>query len=187
MPYRAPRAPCPPPQRERSQALPALRPWRHPCHLELSPTHAYPRTMSRLIQRFLGSGEALARLQDHAARLRRLQGTLEAALPAALAEQCRVANCKDGTLVVSTRNGATAVRLKQMLPSLLEHFARTGHVLDTIKVKVGTPEQVEWRAPPPERHISATAKQGLSAFAESLPVDSPLREALERLVRRGRE
>ena len=84
--------------------------------------------------------------------LRTVQGTLEAALPAALAEQCRVANCKDGTLVVSTRNGATAVRLKQMLPSLLEHFARTGHVLDTIKVKVGTPEQVEWRAPPPERH-----------------------------------
>ena len=143
--------------------------------------------MSRLIQRFLGSGEALARLQDHAARLRRLQGTLEAALPAALAEQCRVANCKDGTLVVSTRNGATAVRLKQMLPSLLEHFTHAGHALDTIKVKVGTPEQVEWRAPPPERHISATAKQGLSAFAESLPADSPLREALERLVRRGRE
>ena len=188
MPYRAPRAPCLPPRRERRQALPALAlPGIIPAHLELSPTHACPRTMSRLIQRFLGSGEALARLQDHAARLRRLQGTLEAALPAALAEQCRVANCKDGTLVVSTRNGATAVRLKQMLPSLLEHFARTGHVLDTIKVKVGTPEQVEWRAPPPERHISATAKQGLSAFAESLPADSPLREALERLVRRGRE
>ena len=143
--------------------------------------------MSRLIQRFLSSGEALARLQDHAARLRRLQAALETALPSALAEQCRVANLKDGILVVTTRNGATAVRLKQMLPSLLDHFLRAGHALGTIKVKVGTPEQVEWRAPTPERHISTTAKQGLSEFAASLPVDSPLRESLERLVRRGRE
>ena len=41
--------------------------------------------MSRPIHRFLGSGEALARLQSHAARLQRLQGALEAALPPQLA------------------------------------------------------------------------------------------------------
>jgi len=143
--------------------------------------------MSRLLHRFLGRGEALARLQDHAARLRRLQTTLEAALPPQLAEQCQIANLKEGTLVVSTRNGATAVRLKQMLPSLLEHFVRAGQTISTIKVKVGTPEQITWRAPTSERHISADAKAGLANFAASLPPDSPLRESLERLVRRGRE
>ncbi|ENO87583.1 DUF721 domain-containing protein [Thauera linaloolentis] len=143
--------------------------------------------MSRPIHRFLGSGETLARLQDHAARLRRLQTVLEAALPPQLAEQCHVANLKDEALVVTTRNGAAAVRLKQMLPSLLEHFLRAGHALGAIKVKVGTPEQLPWRAPAVERHISADAKAGLAGFAATLPPESPLRESLERLIRRGRE
>ena len=143
--------------------------------------------MSRPLSRFLGSGDALARLKDHAARLRRLQATLEGALPSHMAEHCHVANLKDGTLVISARNGATAVRLKQMLPSLLDHFVRGGQAISAIKVKVGAPEQIAWRAPTTERHISATAKASLSDFAASLPPDSPLRESLERLVRRGRE
>lgn len=143
--------------------------------------------MSQLLHRFLGSGDALARLQEHAARLRRLQGALEAALPPYMAEQCQVANLKDGDLVITARNGATAVRLKQMLPSLLTQFAQAGHAFGNIRVKVGTPEQVEWRRPPPQRHISADAKAGLADFAASLPTDSPLRESLERLVGRGRE
>lgn len=143
--------------------------------------------MSQLLHRYLGSGDALARLQDHAARLRRLQGALESALPPQLAAQCQVANLKDGTLVVATRGGAIAARLKQMLPSLIEHFARAGHAVQAIKVKVATPEQAEWRRPPPERHISADAKAGLAQFAATLPADSPLRASLERLVRRGRD
>ena len=142
--------------------------------------------MTRPLSRFLG-GDALARLQDHAARLNRLQAVLDGILPPQLQGQCRVANLKEGSLVVAARGGAAAVRVRQILPSLLERLQHGGHPVQSIKVKVGTPEQVEWRAPPPERHISATAKQGLSAFAESLPADSPLREALERLVRRGRE
>lgn len=143
--------------------------------------------MSQLLHRYLGSGDALARLQDHAARLRRLQTALEAALPPHLAPQCQVANLKEGTLVISAQGGAVAVRLKQMLPSLVEHFARAGHAVQAIKVKVGTPQQVEWRRPPPERHISADAKAGIARFAATLPRDAPLREALERLVRRGRD
>lgn len=143
--------------------------------------------MSQLLHRYLGSGNALARLQDHAARLRRLQAALETALPPQLAAQCQVANLKDGTLVVAARGGAIAVRLKQMLPSLIEHFARAGHAVQAIKVKVATPEQAAWRRPPPERHISTDAKAGLARFAATLPADSPLRESLERLVRRGRD
>lgn len=143
--------------------------------------------MTRLLQRFLGSGDALARLQDHAARLRRLQAALDLALPPQLSGQCRVANLKDGVLVVSARGAAAAVRLRQMLPSLIEQLARAGHAVASIKVKVGTPEQAEWRRPPTERHISANAKATLSAFANSLPADAPLRSALERLVRRGKD
>lgn len=140
--------------------------------------------MTRLLSRFLG-GDALARLQDHAARLNRLQAVLDGMLPPQLQGQCRVANLKEGSLVVAARGGAAAVRVRQILPSLLERLQHGGHPVQSIKVKVGTPEQVEYRRPPIERHISNSAKSGLAAFADTLPVDSPLRASLERLIRRG--
>ncbi|HAF55751.1 MAG TPA: DUF721 domain-containing protein [Thauera sp.] len=143
--------------------------------------------MTRPLSRFLGSGDALARLQDHAARLRRIQGALELALPPQLQGQCQVANLKDGALVLSARGGAAAVRLRQMLPSLLDQLVAAGHAVQTIKVKVASPEQVSWQRQPTERHISSEAKAGLGVFASSLPPDSPLRASLERLIRRGRE
>lgn len=142
--------------------------------------------MTQLLHRFLGTGDALARLQDHAQRLRRLQGALDAALPTPMIGQCEVANLKDGTLVVAARSGAAAVRLKQMLPSLIEHLGRSGHAVQAIRVKVSAPAAAELARAPSERHISETAKAELSAFAASLPADSPLRTALARLVARGR-
>ena len=142
--------------------------------------------MTQLLHRFLGSGDALARLQDHAQRLRRLQGALDTALPAHMVGQCEVANFKEGTLVVAARSGAAAVRLKQMLPSLVEHFGRSGHAVQAIRVKVSAPAAAELTRPPSERHISEAAKAEIDAFAASLPTDSPLRAALARLVARGR-
>ena len=79
--------------------------------------------MTQLIQRFLGSGDALARLRDHAARLRRLQTVLEQHLPPALAAACSVANLKGDTLVLLAHGGAVAARLKQIAPTLAEQFA----------------------------------------------------------------
>jgi hypothetical protein len=143
--------------------------------------------MSRLLHRFLGSGDALARLQDHANRLRRLQAVLERALPPQLAPLAQVANLKGEVLVISARGGAAAARLKQMTGGLAEHFLQAGYPVSSIAVKVATPEQASWRRPPPERHISPAAKAGIADFAASLPADSPLRDALERLVRRGRD
>lgn len=143
--------------------------------------------MTRPLSRFLAGGDTLSRLQDHAARLRKLQGALEASLPPQLQGQCQVANLKDGTLIVSTRGGAAAVRLRQMLPSLVERLQHGGFSVQAIKVKVGTPEELAWHRDPPERHISPTAKASLDAFAQSLPAGSPLRDSLERLIRRGRD
>lgn len=142
--------------------------------------------MSKLLQRYLGSGDALARLQDHAARLRRLQGILESGLPPQLAATCSVANLKGDELVIAARGGAIAVRLKQMIPSLLDHFVRAGYPLTTIRIKVSTPEQTPERRAPTSRAISAAASNQLRDFADTLPADSPLRESLERLARRSR-
>ncbi len=111
--------------------------------------------MTRPLSRFLG-GDALARLQDHAARLNRLQAVLDGMLPPQLQGQCRVANLKEGSLVVAARGGAAAVRVRQILPSLLERLQHGGHPVQSIKVKVGTPEQMA-----PERPATAAADLGI--------------------------
>lgn len=143
--------------------------------------------MSQPLHRFLSSGDALARLQDHAARLLRLQHCLESALPPALSAASKVANLKGDVLVIRTDSGAIAARLRQMTPSLIQHFAAAGHPLSEIRVRVAPLAASSGQRPPPDRRISAQAKDHLRDFAATLPADAPLREALERLAKRSRE
>ena len=147
--------------------------------------------MSNPLRCFLGSGETLARLQDHASRLRRLQTALESALATALPAQAiaqyRVGNLKDEHLVVFAQTAAAAVRLKQILPRLTEHLRMAGHSVQGIKVRILSPDAM----PPPERpatqrKLSGASLDHLTDFAASLPADSELRSAIERLARRAR-
>lgn len=142
--------------------------------------------MTQLIQRFLGTGDALARLKDHAARLMRLQNMLQQQLPPALASSCSVANLKGETLVLLANGGAVAARLKQIAPTLIQQFAAAGLAITTIQVKVKVIETREERRPPPQRTISETGSRSLEDFSATLPAESPLRESLERLIRRSR-
>ena len=133
-------------------------------HLRL-PAHA----MSQPLHRFLSSGDALAPLSP------------------ALGAASKVANLKGDVLVIRTDSGAIAARLRQMTPSLIQHFAAAGHVLSEIRVRVAPLAASRGQRPPPDRRISAQAKDHLRDFAATLPADAPLREALERLAKRSRE
>ncbi|MDR2014294.1 MAG: DUF721 domain-containing protein [Azoarcus sp.] len=143
--------------------------------------------MSTLLHRYLGSDTPLARLQDHAARLARLQHVLMPALPAQCANACRVANLKENVLTISAFGSAVAVRLKQMIPSLLDHFARAGYSLQSIQIKVGLPESSPARSEqkPRARVLSSAARAQIETFAATLSADAPLRASLETLVRRS--
>lgn len=142
--------------------------------------------MTQLIQRFLGSGDALARLADHAARLRRLQTVFEQHIPPALRASCSVANFKDGKLVLLACGGAAAARLKQMAPTLVEQFVAAGVPVTAVQAKVRIVEDSEPRRPPPARSLSDAGRRSLAELSATLPPDSPLRESLERLMRRSR-
>jgi hypothetical protein len=143
--------------------------------------------MSALLHRYLGRDTPLARLQDHAARLARLQHVLAPALPAQCANACRVANLKEDVLTISAFGSAVAVRLKQMIPSLLDHFARAGYSLQSIQIKVGLPESPPERQEPKAgtRILSSVARAQIETFAATLSADAPLRASLETLVRRS--
>lgn len=135
------------------------------------------------IDRFLGGGDTLSRLQAHAGRLMRLQRQLEALLPDYMAAACKVANLKGEDLVIHVESAGLAVKLRQAVPSLLADFARAGVILRDIKVKVAVPEYRP--APPPVevRHVSETTRSGMAELAATLPADSPLAKALKRFVK----
>jgi len=141
--------------------------------------------MGTLLHRYLGCNTQIAHLQDHVARLGRLQHVLMSALPAQCVNACHVANLKEEALTISARGSAVAVRLKQMIPSLLDHFARAGHPVERIRIKVELPESSPERRPPPARVLSNAARAEIGALASTLPADAPLRAALETLTRRA--
>ncbi|MFN3983842.1 MAG: DciA family protein [Rhodocyclaceae bacterium] len=142
--------------------------------------------MTRQLHRYLGAGATLERLQDHARRLIRLQSLFVRLVPPALAPYCSVGNLKGDTLVLLARNGAAAVKLKQLAPSLAARLAEQGEAVSQIQVKV----QMQAEPPPPRpastRSIGEDARRSLDAFAASLPADAPLRLSVERLLARSR-
>ncbi len=142
--------------------------------------------MTRQLQRFLGSGDALARLHDHAARLRRLQDVVARELPPALAAGCSVANLKGETLILLAASGAVAVKLKQLAPTLVAQLAAAGVPLKSIQVKVQVQEGEPVTRPPTQRVISEAGRDSVGQLAATLPADSPLRASLERLIARSR-
>ena len=140
--------------------------------------------VSQPLNRYFQSAAPLSRLAEHAARLTRLQAILAEELPLAIAESCGVANLKGEELIIHARGGAVAARLKQMLPSLMEAYARHGVLLTTIKIRVEFHKPAAPRHAVPHRNVSAETRGGLAELAATLPSTSPLAQALRRFVGR---
>jgi len=140
---------------------------------------------ARSLEDCLKADGGLARLSGHAARLLRLQRLFESAVPKPLARSARVANLKLGKLIVHADNGAVAAKLRQIIPTLVDVFLNNEVAEVTgIEVKV-QPREDNRFSPPSASHdpLGDHAKRGLTSLADRLPSDSPLREALKRLVR----
>lgn len=142
--------------------------------------------MTDPLSRFLGSGDALARLHDHARILQRLQAQLREILPEPLCEACSVANLKGDSLILIARSGSIATRVKQMVPSLIQGFSHRGVALGNIQIKVGVAED-EPVAPPREARILGDGgRESLETLIAELPQDAPLRASLQKLLDRSR-
>ena len=142
---------------------------------------------ARSLDAYLNSAGDLARLSAHAGRLVKLQRVFEEIAPSFLAASSRVANFKLGKVVIHADSGAVAAKLRQMLPSLIDEFSLKGAEITEIQVKVqpsGVALQHKKRVV--AAAVGSSAKTGLSRLAEELPAGSPLKEAVERLVKRSR-
>jgi hypothetical protein len=129
---------------------------------------------------FLNQADAISALMPQAERLIDLRELLSSVLPASLARHCSVANFKQGRVVIFASNGATAAKLKLMLPALLEQLSGRAREVTGLEVLVQAPTS----EPQP---IEKSAKMTLKAISELTGLyeqlsDSELKNALARIV-----
>jgi len=129
---------------------------------------------------FLNQADSIAALMPHAERLIKLREILALLLPESLARRCSIANYKQGRVIIFASNGATAAKLKLMLPALLEQFSgRATEVtgLDVVvQAREGEPQLAEKSA-----KMTSEAADELARLSEQLP-DSELKNSLMRIV-----
>jgi hypothetical protein len=129
---------------------------------------------------FLNQADSIAALMPQAERLIELRKILASLLPEPLARHCTVANFKQGRLVVFASNGATAAKLKLMLPSLLERVSGRAREVTGLEVVVQA-QGVEPQAHEKAAKISEPAASELARLSKELP-DSELKNAIARIV-----
>lgn len=129
---------------------------------------------------FLDQADGIPALMPQAKRLIELREILTSLLPGSLARRCSVANYKQGRVVIFASNGATAAKLKLMLPSLLNQLSERAMEVTGLEVAVQALES-EHQVAEKSSKISQEAASGLAKLSEQLP-DSELKTALARIV-----
>lgn len=136
------------------------------------------------LQDHLAAAEPFARLSEQAARLHRMQTRLDATLPPHLLPGTHVANLRQGKVVIHAASGAVAVKLRQLAPRLTESFYQQGLEVTGIEVRVQARRpQIKRPRKKSSLLLGDGAKQSLTSLAAGLNADSPLRGAIERLLR----
>jgi hypothetical protein len=133
-----------------------------------------------IISRYLKASPDLAAVTQHAERLLELQHFFAAIAPPALAQQCRVANFKQGKLVIHAANALFAAKLRQVIPSLSEEFLNRGWQVTAIQVAVQQSSD-EPQAPVEIAPLPPAARARLAEFSNQIN-DKHLKASLEHLL-----
>ena len=130
---------------------------------------------------FLAATPTLQSLMQQAQKLLALQEIWKQVAPKPLAASSTVGTLRDRTLIVYAHNGATAAKLRQLLPSLLEKIQKRGIEVTAIRVDVQV-DVPHINNKQKDLAVSDKALESLSQLESSLE-DSPLKEALHNLIR----
>ena len=143
---------------------------------------------SRSLQDHLTAGIGVARFAAHAQRLLRFQQLCQAALPHSLRPYVRVANLRLGKLVIYAANSAVAAKTRQFVPRLADVLSKEGVELTEVEVKVqaGILSPINTLGEKP-RMPGEKPQQALNDLAHELPDGSPLKGALQGLLKAIRE
>ncbi len=133
----------------------------------------------RAIENLLQKGDG-GSLVTRAKQLARLERRLQACLDPTVAAHCRLANLRDGLLLVQVPSGAWAARLRYEQPRILSCLRRAGVPVERIEPLVLPPQG----APQPARRahpISPTSRATLLSAAGAV-THPALSAALRRLA-----
>lgn len=147
---------------------------------------AEPRSSSRELLEYLRSDDKLSSLLPTVQQVAQLQADCEQQLPA-LFSNCRVLQLRENTLHIAAPNAALATRLRQVLPKLQQGLRDNGWGIEQIRLKVQLmPTQP---APPPPSEPRVLSSSAIASFASlaSQIEESPLRDALQNLLKHQRK
>jgi hypothetical protein len=140
----------------------------------------------KTLEDYLDSPDGAGKVFAHARQLLKLERLYRDIAPAYLSKASRLANYKSGTVVIHTGSGATAAKLRQLAPTLVDGFSRRGVECRGVEIKVHG-ARMEPRGTSP-RHtlkpLSAQTFRTLGGLRDSLP-DSELRRAIDTLIQRS--
>jgi hypothetical protein len=113
-----------------------------------------------------------------------LAGFVDGFLPPDLACQVRVANIREGELVLLAANSSAAAKLKLLAPSLSRFLVEQRCQVSSVSVRVQpNPPGNALAAPQKTAYLSTPTLDSLQALYDSMQ-NSPAREALGSLLRR---
>lgn len=137
------------------------------------------------IDRYLAADEHLGPIVAKARQIDSLARLCAEFLPAGLAGQVRAANFRDGELVLLASNAPAAAKLKMLAEGLRKFLLQQGSKVSLVSVRV---QPSSTHQAPGLKHKSAVlTNKGISELSvlyDRLPLDSPTREALGRLLSR---
>lgn len=138
---------------------------------------------SPVIGSVLGSLRELEATLVRVNRLAALQRIYTMAVAADLARRSRVILERSGTLVVAADTSAVAAKLRQLAPRIVQEIVKSAPEVTSIRVEAQVTLGSDLGAQSRPK-IGPRGLTNLGELRDALP-DSPLRRALDRMVRRG--
>jgi hypothetical protein len=134
------------------------------------------------INRFLSADGDFQPVIEKAREIEALSKLVEGFLPPELAPLARVANFKEGKLVILAANGPAAAKLKLLSESLGGYISKRRSQVNSVSVRV-QPWVLGVAEPPPKQaQLTAAALNDLAALYARVS-DSPFRNALKSLLK----
>src|SRR5882672_10152695 len=137
------------------------------------------------IDRVLSADHELQPVIAKTREIRALGGLVDGFFPPDLARQVRVANYREGELVLTAANPPAAAKIRLLAPSLSRYLATQRRQVNSVSVRVqptASQREIRHQEGPKSVHLSTGSLAALRKLYSGLS-DSPAREALGALLR----
>jgi hypothetical protein len=139
---------------------------------------------ARKLERIVNDDPALAVLWNQTRPLREVQKLYATLVPPYLRSASRVGSVAREELKLFADSGAVATRLRLLAPDLLLEFRAKGWQFSAIRVGVQVRIRPETAPKKAREPLDGNARRALQRAADELD-DSPLKQAMQRLAKRG--